>query len=66
MLGSERMANPVKKVSGKLETVAPGDPHDACSLCGIHRKNAGVMRATCGAFYGKPGCFVVVREEPSH
>lgn len=43
-------------------TVKPGDYHDVCPLCGIHRQNAGFLKETCGDGYLKPDCFVARRE----
>lgn len=39
-------------------TVKPGDYHDTCPLCGIHRQNAGFLRETCGDGYLQPDCFI--------
>lgn len=47
--------------------VFPGEPDDACPLCGIHRLNAGYIKRSCGEGFRKPGCFVrpdVERKEP--
>ena len=50
----------LKQVRERPLTIKPGDYHDVCPLCGIHRQNAGFLRVTCGDGYLKPDCFLAL------
>ncbi len=39
--------------------VQPGGDEDTCPRCGIYRKHAGYLEASCGEEnFKQPGCFV--------